>query len=380
MENIYTEDISNKLNQFANQLNDNQFVPMDDDGATKLVELLKAESLGKKLKADLKEITNPTRQEVKALVDLFYQTQQQRIATRAMIRAVEDDTTGSTKNNVLVLDWAMKNAAVTEKGIAQALEIICGNTAVGRWMLSITGMGPVLTAGCLAYFDVTDKQYASQFISYAGLNDNNRPWIGRKGAEAIMAELAPKGVELTDDIVIEFSNRTQWKMPYLTAKAYDQEKQKWNKTELIKAAAKIPYNKDLKVLCYKIGDSFKWQRNNTKSLYGRLFTERKAHEMELNAQFAFRDQAEKKLATTNIGKGTVAYSCYSKGQLPAAHIEARAARYATKIFISHLFEEMYRVANDKVPPRYYALEHLDGHHDEIAPEVPYTPVSSEKQG
>jgi hypothetical protein len=100
--------------------------------------------------------------------------------------------------------------------------------------------------------------------------------------------------------------------------------------------------------------------------------------MANNEKGMYADQAANILATKNIGKSTEAYKWYSKGMLPPAHINARARRWAEKIFLSHVFEEMYRVHYDKVPPRYYTLVHSEGKHNkEYAPEVPYTKVSEE---
>ena len=63
----------------------------------------------------------------------------------------------------------------------------------------------------------------------------------------------------------------------------------------------------------------------------------------MNEEGKFADQAANILETKNIGKDTVAYKSYSQGKLPKAHITARAMRWTEKIFLSHLFEEMYRV-------------------------------------
>jgi len=51
--------------------------------------------------------------------------------------------------------------------------------------------------------------------------------------------------------------------------------------------------------------------------------------------------------------------------IQTAHI--RADRYTRKIFLSHLFEEMYRVEYNTLPERYN-----DANCIIIEPEVPYT--------
>ena len=128
---------------------------------------------------------------------------------------------------------------------------------------------------------------------------------------------------------------------------------------------------------WKIGKSFIWVQNRG-SLYGNLFAERKALETEKNNNGDYADQAAHILATKKFSNETIAKEKYMEGKLPDAHIVARAMRRAEKIFVVHLFEEMYRVyhkddPNGNTPPRYYILEHSNGEHNvEIDPEVPYT--------
>lgn len=370
------EKIQERLESMSSQLdNDEMFMPLDDPDFTKIVELIKAESLSKKLKTQMLEVTNPSKQEVRMLVNLFYQIQDNRKAIREMIRSIEGDD--SKKINVVIMEWVLKNLAVVEKGIQDCLSILCEASETGRWLLQIKGIGPVLAAGCLAYFDVSNVNYATNWISYAGLNDNNRPFIGNVGATKIVNEIVGNAKEITDDMVTMIAVKTQWKYSYLAEKAFNQDTGKWSKSALIKACAKIPYNRDLKTHMWKIGKSFQWLCNDPDSLYGRLFSERRVLETMKNEKGEFAAQAAQILATKNISKSTEAYKSYSQGKLPKAHINARCMRYVEKIFISHLYEESYRVfhkndLNGNIPARYYALEHCDGHHDEIEPEVPYT--------
>lgn len=377
MKNTFEEmQIAQKMEDFSSMKQDPRFLPMDDIDSAKSIDVIKAERLSNKLKGEMRKLTNPTRQEVKTLVDLFYQMQDQRKRLREQIRAIESGTDEGTSSNILMLDLALKNTQIMELNTQDSLQIICENSEVGRWLLQITGIGPVLAAGCLAYFDVTGIEHASHFISYAGLNDNQRPWLGRVGAECCM-EQAMQGRKgnPTDEEVALFSGLTKWGIAYLQKFAYDQEKGVWSRAKLISAAAKVPYNRELKTHMWKIGASFQWCCNKPQSLYGRLFSERRIHETLLNEQGAYAPQAQQILATKNIGKGTEAYKAYSQGKLPKAHINARCMRWAEKIFLSHLFEQMYRVANGRAPAPYYVFEHLKGHNDIIQPEVPFSPAA-----
>lgn len=371
-------EITTILTNAATQLDDDRFMPFDEEGYNKSVELIEALRVSNKLKSEIRQIENMSREEIKMLIKLYYQMQDTRKALREQIRSIEDDE--SKKINVKVLDWCLDDFMIIEKGINDILKTVCEQSEVGRWLLQIVGIGPVLAAGCLAYFDIEGKEYASQFISYAGLNDNNRKFLGRVGVEKIANDLGWKDKKtITNDDAVEFAAKTQWKYDYLRCNAYDAEKDKWSKTKLIAAASKIPYNADLKCLMWKIGKSFNWQCNKDASLYGRLFSERRVKETINNDKGLYADQAAEILATKNIGKGTEAYKAYSVGKLPKAHINARALRWVEKLFISHLFEEMYRVHNKKAPDtKYYPLDKDPMHNKYIGPEVPFTKVPGEE--
>lgn len=340
------------------------------------VEIPDVAKLTKDLKTKIIEIEEISKAEIKTLVNLFYQMQDIRKALTEQIRSIETVPEAESKNkdtNVAVLNYCVKNIASTEKGIQTVLKLVCESDPVGRWLLATTGIGPVLAAGLLAYFDVEGKQYATQFISYAGLNDNNRPWLGSEKAKKIVNNIVGDSKVITDEMVAKISAATQWNYDYLRSSAYNSEKDKWSKDELIKACSKIPYNASAKTLMWKVGKSFQWQCNNPDSLYGTLFSEKRAKEYKRNADGELATQAADILASKNIGKNTAAYKAYIKGELPDAHITARAMRWTEKIFLSHLFEEMYREKYHDVPPRYYALEHFgDEHNKEITPEVEYT--------
>lgn len=354
------------------------------------IEVFEVEKLTRDMKKSIIQMEAINKDKLRTMVTLFYQIQDIRIQTSEQIRSIEKDVKeGKTdvkqaEGNLIGLNWVLKSMAATEKGIKDILESVCKSDEVGRWLLNIAGIGPALAAGCLAYFDVTGKNYASSFISYAGLNDNNRPWLGveksRKIINEVIAEFCDpdaKKVVITDEMVEKIAARTQWKFEHLREVACS-DKGKWNKEDLISACAKRPYNTSLKTHMWKVGKSFEYLKSNKKSLYGKLLAERIALEIQRNEEGYYKPLIEKHMSEKNYSKGTETYNCYMEGKLPMTEINARCRRWTEKIFISHLFEEMYRVANDKIPARYYTLEHCDGHHDEIAPEIPYTLVSSEK--
>ena len=373
-------DAATRLESMAQQLDDPDLdikSDPDDEGFTQIFDLIKSEKLNKKLITETVNIKQPTREEVKKLVTLYYQIQGFRMMVSQQIKALEKENAGVS---YVLLEWVLKNCAILESGIKDALEIITNASEVGRWLLSIIGVGPVIAAGCMSFFDIKGKEYASQFISYAGLNDNNRPWLGREASKKIINEVIGDAKVITDEMVVEIAARTKWSYAHIQKHGWSEKVDKktgevtgkWSKEGIAKACAMIPYNKQLKTLMWKLGQSIVKVKNKEGSVYGALLKERLVYETAKNLAGDYADQAAEILATKNIGKDTVAYSYYAKGQLPPAHINARCERWVVSKIVCHIFEEMYRVEYNKKPPRYYVLAHMEGEHNrELLPEVPY---------
>lgn len=363
-----------------NTVNNNNKMLMDNDAIVD-VDLLVPAKLSKDVKHEIASVGEMTRKEAKMLVDSFYQAQRRRIETQNQIRSIVQCTDESSTAMTSILDWELQNAMIEEKGLKDALQVVSEASKVGRWLLEIKGIGPTIAAGLLAYLDTNGgRHYATHFLSYAGINDNNRPWLGAEKSRLIVNEVLDGRKTITDDDLILLSAKTKWKYKTLdeacTTRNADGSIKSRSKEKLIRQISKIPYNASLKTLCFKIGESFV-KNGNRGSLYGQLIQERKAYETEKNLNGDYADQAAKALSEKNYGKDTDAYKWYSEGKLPPAHINRRAIRWGVKLFLCHVFEEMYRVQNDKVPEPFYVFSHL-GHQDYINPEVPFDLVSGEE--
>ena len=339
-----------------------------------------------KLTKEMKETivkTTMTIEEIKALVKYHYQIQDFRKAFNEQIRSIKQRVDPKIKmSNITlqVLELYLKNLRAFEKESEKCLLKVAESREEGRWLLGIRGVGPALSAGCLAYFDVKGRQYATQFISYAGLNDNNRPWLGTEKSRAIVNEAIydySGDGKLNDDVILAVSAKSQWKMDHLLKYGTDK-KGNFTKEQLIKAIARVPYNRDVKKMMWKFGAEMAYNKKKPDSVYGKLLFDREAMEMRKNEEGKFAYRAKQHLEE---GKKLNAEhkKLYEQGKLPLGEIHARCNRWVEKIFLSHLFEEMYRVENDTLPPRYFVFDHCEGHHDNIAPEVPYTLVTSEKE-
>jgi len=243
--------------------------------------------------------------EARYFVDAYYIQQDNRQRSNNQVRALGEN---SEPNSVIV--WLADQATTLENQIKRALDKYTGEHLMGSWMRGIYGIGPVLSAGLLAHIDIKRAETVGHIWSYAGLNPE-----GRKPAKG-----------------------TTW-----------------------------PYNSHLKSLCWKIGQSFMKFSNVDECFYGKVYRERKAYEIARNESGGNAATAARILTEKNWTKGTDAYKAYSSGILPPAQIDARARRYAVKLFLSHLHGEWYRREFGKEPPLPYPIAHLNHVHFIEAP-------------
>ena len=180
---------------------------------------------------------------------------------------------------------------------------------VGLWLNDIFGIGPVLSSGILAHVSIDRCPAPSSLWRYAGYDPTTKKEKGKK----------------------------------------------------------LPWNDDLKVVCWKIGQSFMKFSTNPKCFYGRLYRERKEWEVERNNSGANAEYAAMTLRQSNFEKDNITRKALQSGRLSDAHVDARARRWVVKIFLSHVWEVMWMNAHpgERVP-RPYIFEHM-GHVHKIEP-------------
>lgn len=245
-----------------------------------------------------------TTAEVRYLVDLYYQIQDFRKASGNQIASM-------TKSGepTLVLSWAYNSMETIEREIKKWLDIYTDAQPMGQWAKSVTGVGPIIAAGLLAHIDIAKAPTVGHIWRFAGYDPTS----------------------------------------------------KWEKGK------KRPHNAALKVLCWKIGESFVKVSANPKDFYGKYYLARKAYEHAKNERGEYAEQAAKEITTKRYRTTTEAYKAYSQGRLPDGHIHARAKRYAVKLFLSHWHGEAYRRILGKEPPLPWPIDKLPEHTHIIEP-------------
>ena len=258
-----------------------------------------------KLTADLRRAARTlSRGEARFLVDCFYQMQKQRIVAGNQVKSL--DATGDPH---AVLKWFNANADFLETQVQFALKKYAEGITLGQWCMAQYGIGPVITAGLLAHISIDRAPSAGHIWSYAGLN--------------------PEAV--------------------------------WSKGGM------RPWNADLKLLCWKVGESFaacKQHMDKPGGEYIKAVYERWDFEKAKNSNHDYATQAAK-IAKARPNHAQVA--TYLTGELPAGHIWARSKRYGVKLFLAHFHHVAYELRYNRKPPLPYILTHDKGHTHFIAP-------------
>lgn len=256
----------------------------------------------KKLDIELPTSVN----EARFLIDNYYQIQNMRITAASQLRALQQgaDTNSSNVNikteKLSSLLFVYEQYVAMEANAKSLLDAYCESNPLSRWASKVAGIGPVLAASLPAYLSIkkeadgSTRMHAGSWWAYAGLNDNNKPWLGKEKSTKLVEEVIAEYGELNDEAMLVICGRTGWNLDhYKNFAPKDKDKKgcykvdkkgnvTWDKAAVIAATSVIPYNKELKVVCYKIGASFHKLCNNDKSLYGRLFKERLQYELENN--------------------------------------------------------------------------------------------------
>lgn len=286
------------------------------------------------------------RDEARFLVDTFYSLQDFRIQAANQVRSIVKD--GDEEPHA-TLSFFSEQFVAMEKQVGQALDTYSKNQPLGIWAREHIGVGPVIAAGLLAHIDVTKTSSASSVHRYAGL---------------VPGQKKTKGV-------------------------------------------KRDWNADLKVLCWKLGDSFVKQSGNEKCYYGHLYRERKEFEIKRDlkvqevpesAVTVIEDQPNgtvtldgelhtaypigekwfingnaRDASTTMVEKNIAdpdTKAKYLSGHLPDGRLDMRARRYAVKRFLTHLWEQAWYFEYGTEPPHPYVEVYL-GHTDIVGPPIPF---------
>jgi hypothetical protein len=292
-----------------------------------------------------KASTTLGRREARYLVDTYYMMQRPRIRSGNQAKAMGD--VGEPND---VTKWLSGQFGSLEESVASALEAYTDSDPLGVWAKSIDGIGPIISAGLLAYIDVEIAATAGCVWRFCGL-DPTQKWWNEKEADAIIAEVMGDAKGVKPEHIIECA-RIADRHPETLEKVREfvLKKSKWTKSILQSALKMRPWSGALKTLCWKIGESFvRVKGTKPDSYYSKIYEERHVLEDELNAKGEYREQA---LDIAKKKPNHAQHETYASGILPLGHIHMRSKRYATKLFLAHYWETGRKLKGLPVPAPY----------------------------
>ena len=244
---------------------------------------------------------------LRTLVDIFYDFQDQRIQTQLRIGAVKREHSLSEEDlSIYGITTIFENAQVFEKDIEKIIKKQLKNYALyNQYLEKITGIGPMLGAGLIAYVDDIEKfKHVSSLWQYAGYGMNRYCEICKK----------PTSIE------VKYHTGTIAKKLH----PFEECPICQNKAITILQKRMLGYqsnwNDRLKVLAWKAGSSFVKQKD-TNSKYRKLYDKIK--------------KAEKRKHPKKIVKKSK--TLYNDG-----HIHNRTMRKVVKIFLAHFWQTWRR--------------------------------------
>lgn len=293
-------------------------------------ELVAVERMKRDLRAAATMLSRP---QARYFVDEYYQMQENRIRAENRVRAMTE-----SEEPHEIMKWFEAQQGVLEQQVKSALDKYTQGQPIGQWMRSVRGIGPVIAAGFMSRLDINRKiegtedlecTTAGHFWSICGLN------------------------------------------PSLDAEGLRQDRRIKGK--------KLNYDPALKRLAYLAGESFKrLGKDDEDGFYRHWYDKRKAYETGKNEAGDYADQAKQALTEKKFGEDTAAIAMYKQGKLPLARIDRRAARWACKLFLSHMHQVWWAIehghdTNRPYPKPYahahlpYIVEMMGGHVDIISP-------------
>jgi hypothetical protein len=223
--------------------------------------------------------------EIRFLVDAYYQLQDYRKASTNQIRSIDQGvdegpvSTGGHARQHQTLDWLAVQLDTMENQIKRALDVYSQSHEAGPWLRSVYGIGPVIAAGLVSHINIERAPTVGHIWRFAGLDPTVR-WPSReqstayfKGQSIDELTMASAAAEYgrAAQTLIQFASHDRTGKPV-----------KMTPTTASAALSRRPWNTQLKTLTWKVGQSFMKFSGQAECYYGAVYKQRKAYEIERN--------------------------------------------------------------------------------------------------
>lgn len=312
-----------------------------------------------------------TRREAKLLYRYHRNAQVLRIACEQSIGLLDHEKTPASD----LFLYLRRSVRRLERQTTSALEIYTDQHIPTRWMRAV-GLGAAQATAIHALIDIERVgPYVSRLHRFCGFDPSVTKLTKQEAGECIryFREKYKKeyvDLEVLHHVAIEL-NRGVEQLKRITKVGMYKKNITWG--QLYKAILSYPWCQEVKEVLFRVGVIFRRTGGDglEPSPYRSVYEWRKGYEVRNNEAEKFKEQADYKLSSRNFKKTTVAYKSYRQGKLPPAHLDARARRFAVKIFLVHLHQVMYYERYSKMPPKPYILDVLEKEHEIKCPKWPF---------
>jgi hypothetical protein len=219
---------------------------------------------------------------VRALTDLYYDLQKSRIALENRLRAINQQTSHQSQEEAKVLSSVLEDVVRMEKAIPKAFEAYVVSSPVWPWLSGVKGIGVILAANLVSiYGDCSRFDTISKMWAYTGLHVIKRCENCKKryfDTELEKQKFIDKMVRRLEGMAQRRKNGSQFKK---------EEAEKRVKGWICSCEQPKPYscapsmrgdeipdwNKNARVLAFKIADSFIKHECLGQKLYKQFYAE-----------------------------------------------------------------------------------------------------------
>jgi Transposase IS116/IS110/IS902 family. len=219
---------------------------------------------------------------IRALTDLYYDLQKSRIALENRLRAIKQERSHQSEEEAKVLYSVLEDVVRMEKAIPRAFQAYVVSSPVSPWLSHVKGIGIILAANLVSiYGDCSKFDTISKMWAYTGLHVIKRCENCKKryfDSELEKQKFIEKMVKRLEDMAQRRKNGSQFKK---------EEAEKRVKGWICSCEQPKPYscapsmrgdeipdwNKNARVLAFKIADSFIKHECFGQRLYKQFYAE-----------------------------------------------------------------------------------------------------------
>lgn len=318
-----------------------------------------------KLDKDLvKSIGTMGREEARYLVDLYYAIQANRVVTGNQISAME-----KSREPHAMFQFMFDEQQNLENRIKKVMEHWTEHSEVAKILKEqVYGIGPVLSAGIVANFDIRKAATPGAFWRFAGL-DPTQHWVKKENVEKWIEEnkkdCSPQ--DMVYKAAAFFGRNAESLMRFASTDKDGNVRKKMTYANVVTAISRRPYNASLKTLSWKISGSFVKFSSRSECFYGHLYRQQKQYLVDKDAKGEFKELAANVLLKKKFTNKEIE-AIYKGGNLPKGHIDGMAKRWTVKMFIANV-HELWRVLEGLPVAPPYPIAHLGHAHYICQPEL-----------